>query len=111
MTASDHYQMSNPSFFHSLRLTLGDMDANQVSRNHTNRDKRGPDGSVWAETLSKRRPEAQDHFPSPPGPKNPIQTLNKSENVEHPDFSRSQSSIITHTSDYYLFLAHTGFDS
>ena len=31
-----------------------------------------PGGSVWAETLSKRRPEAQDHFPSPPGPQNPI---------------------------------------
>ena len=54
------------------RLTLGDMFKNEVSKNHKNGSESGPGGSVWAETLSKRRPEAQDHFPSPPGPKKQI---------------------------------------
>ena len=48
------------------------MYANQVPTNNKDGHKRGPDGSIWPETLSKRCPEAQDHFPSPPGPKNLI---------------------------------------
>ena len=40
-------------------------------RNYTNGSELGPGGSVWAETLSKRRPEAQDHFPGPAWPKIP----------------------------------------
>ena len=47
------------------------MFANEVPQNHENGPESGRGGSVWAETLSKRRPEAQDHFPSPPGLKNP----------------------------------------
>ena len=47
---------------------------------------RGRGGSAWAQTLSKRRPEAQDHFPSPPGPKKQIKKNEKPENVEKSDF-------------------------
>ena len=53
------------------------MFANEVPQNHENGPESGRGGSVWAETLSKRRPEAQDHFPSPPGPQNPIKKLKK----------------------------------
>ena len=68
------------------------MFANEVPQNHENGSESGLGGSVWAETLSKRRPEAQDHFPSPPGPKNKIQKKNK-KNVGNPDFYRSEPSI------------------
>ena len=59
--------------FRSLRLTWGDMYANQVPQNHkTKWPERDPGGSVWAQTRSKWRPGPQDHFPNPPGPKNLI---------------------------------------
>ena len=64
------------------------MFANEVPQNHENGPESGRGGSAWAETLSKLRPKAQDHFPSPPGPKNPIQKSKKPENVENPDFYR-----------------------
>ena len=61
------------------------MYANQVPRNHENGHKRDPDGSVRAEPLSKRRPEAQDHFPSPPGHKNQIKKIKKPQRTaRHP---------------------------
>ena len=66
------------------------MYANQVPQNHRNGHERGPGGSVWAQTLSKRRREAQDHFPNPPGPKNLIKKSKKTEHVENPDFCRSK---------------------
>ena len=34
VTASDHCQMSNSSFFHHLGLTLGDVFKNEVPQNH-----------------------------------------------------------------------------
>ena len=64
----------------------------QTFKNHQNRLKRGRGGSVWAQTLSKRRPEAQNHFPSPPGPKNLIQKIKNIEHVENPAFYRSKPS-------------------
>ena len=60
-------------FLQRLRLTLGDMYTNQVPQNHKNGSESGPGGPVWAQTLSERRPEPQDHVASRPGPKNPIQ--------------------------------------
>ena len=54
---------------------MGDMFATEVPQNHENGPESGRGGSVWAETLSKRRPEAQDHFPSLPGSKNPVQKI------------------------------------
>ena len=60
------------------------MYANQLPQNHENEPESSPDGSVWAQTLSKRRPEAQDHFPSPPGSKNPIKSTKNTENYEIP---------------------------
>ena len=77
--ASDHHQMSSSYFFPGLRLTLGDMYGNQGPRNYKNKHERGPGGSVWAKTLSKRRSEAQDHFPTPPGTKNPFIKIKKNE--------------------------------
>ena len=71
MIIISYHQISKSCFLESLRLTLGDMHTNQVPENYKNDPEQGPGGSVWAQTLSKRRPEAQDHFPSPPGPKNP----------------------------------------
>ena len=37
----------------------------------------GLNGSVLVQTLSKGRPDAQDHFPSPPGPKGEIANKKK----------------------------------
>ena len=63
--ASDHHiSSSDPHiivFFQSPRLTLGDMYTNQVPENYKNGPERGRGGSVLAQTLSKRRPEPQDH--------------------------------------------------
>ena len=81
-------------FFQGLKLTSGDMYTNQVPKNHKNGPESGPGGSVWAQTLSKRRPEAQDHFPSPPGSKNPIKNIKNTENYGNHDFYRSKSSVI-----------------
>ena len=75
-------------------LAQAQVGPEETFKNHQNRLKRGRGGSVWAQTLSKRRPEAQDHFPSPPGPNDPIKKLKKDENDENPDFSRSKSLII-----------------
>ena len=71
------------------------MFANWAPENHENWPERGRGGSVWAQTLPKRRPEAQDHFPSPPGPQKQINKFKKGDNVENPDSSRSKSSIIS----------------
>ena len=60
------------------------MYANQVPRNYKNAHEWGPGGSVWAKTLSKRRPEAQDHIPSPLGPKNQIKKIENHKDIEIP---------------------------
>ena len=66
-------------------LARAQVGPEQTFKNHQNRLKRGRGGSVWAQTLSKRRPEAQDHFPSPPGPKNPIKKIKKTQRTaRHP---------------------------
>ena len=80
---SEHHQMSSPSFFQGLRLTLGDMYTKQVPENHKNGTESGPGGSVWAQTLSERRPEAQDHFPSPPGPQKQINKIKDTYNYQN----------------------------
>ena len=100
--ASEHHQMSSPSFFQGLRLTLGDMYTNQVPENNKNGTESGPGGSVWAQTLSKRRPEAQDHLPSPPGPKNQIKKIKNTENYENlPKYGSIRDySTSTATSEY-----------
>ena len=69
------------------------MYTNHVPQNHKNGPESGPGGSVWAETLSKRRPEAQDHFPSPPGRKNPSEKSKNLENIQNPQFYRPKQSI------------------
>ena len=68
-------------------LARAQVGPEQTFKNNQNRIKRDPGGSVWAQTLSKRHPEAHDHFPSPPGPKNPIKKNKNAEHVENPDFS------------------------
>jgi len=69
------------------------MYANQVPRNYKNAHEWGPGGSVCAKTLLKRRPEAQDHFPTPPGSKKtPI--FFQERNVENPDFYESNPAYI-----------------
>ena len=65
------------------------MFKNEVPRKYKIGPESGPGDSVWAETLSKRRPEAQDHFPSPPGPKNQIKNIENVENHQNPDCYRS----------------------
>ena len=75
-------------FIQSLRLTLGDMYTNQFPKNRRNGPESGPGGSVWAQTFSERRPEAQDHFPSPTGPKNPIKKIKNTENYQNPESYR-----------------------
>ena len=62
------------------------MFKNEVPQNHKNGPESGPGGSVWAETLSKRRPEAQDHVPSPPGPTSPIQKIKPGKYMRNPAF-------------------------
>ena len=44
----------------------------------------GSGGPLWAQTRSKRRPESQDHFPSPPGSKNHIQKSKKYKKHQNP---------------------------
>ena len=98
--SSDHIiRSAHHHFVHSLRLTLGDMYANQVPKNHQNGPERGPGGSVWAQTLSKRRPEAQDHFPSPPGPQNPIKKLKKPKIIKIPSFTVQNHPLYIETPD------------
>ena len=88
-------QISISYVFQRLRLTLGDMYFfnTQIRSPKTikNGPASGPGGSVWAQTLSERRPEAQDHFPSPPGPKSPIKKNKKLENVENLVVYRSKA--------------------
>ena len=85
-----HIRSASHDVFQRLRLTLGDMFKNEVPKNHKNGPDSGRGGSVWAETLSKRRPEAQDHFPSPLGPKNLIEKVKSTGNGEN-DFFTVQS--------------------
>ena len=54
------------------KLTLGEVVAKWRPKNYKNGPEWGPGGPVWAQTRSEWRPGPQDHFPSPPGPKNPI---------------------------------------
>ena len=68
------------------------MYTNEAPEKYEHGPESGPGGSVWAQTLSKRRPEAQDHFPSPPGPKSPIQKIKKAENAENRNFYLSEQS-------------------
>ena len=75
------------------------MYANEVAKNNKNGAESGPGGSVWAETLWKRRPEAQDHFPSPPGPKNQIKKNKTTENHQHPDFTVQNHPLYIETPD------------
>ena len=66
------------------------MYTNQVPQNHEIGPQWGPGGTVWAQTLSERRPEPQDHFTSPPGPKNPILKIKQAQKrKQHPGFCRA----------------------
>ena len=62
-----------PSDQHLIIFVQAQADIGRhVDKLHTKEPEAGPGGYVWAQTLSKRRPEAQDPVPSPPGPTNPV---------------------------------------
>ena len=80
--------------FKEMKIDIGRDVRKLRFQNHKNGPAWGRGGSVWAETLSKRRPEAQDHFPSPPGPKNQIRKSKIQKMMKIQIFSHSKSSTI-----------------
>ena len=90
----------NFRFFIVLICFLGP----RIFQYRKNGHERGPDGAVCAETFSKRRPEAQDHFPTPPGPKNPIKKGKKNpEILKIPIFAVQSHQLYVETPDKPLW--------
>ena len=71
-------------------MTLGDMFKNEVPKNNKKWVERGPGGPVWSQTWSEHRPEPQDNFPGPVGPKNLINKIKNPEKHQNHFFAAYQ---------------------